>query len=191
MATQLYTQHQSKRDSGVQENVFIAEHIAITRGQEVADWVSLMISKASVTGNIKIEAELTLHDNSQGVGFLLSIPEVLQREHLNDGYCLWIGSDQNRTTKLLRRAVEVLHAPEIYLEREQKALVRIEKLDNNLHFYLNNIIQFSYVSHLPLIGTHVGLIARDGDFTISPISLSIGSQNITISCLAIPDAFGQ
>jgi serine/threonine-protein kinase len=172
-----------------QENVFIAEHIAITRGQEVADWVSLMISKASSTGDVKLEAELILHENSQGIGFLLSIPEALQREHLNDGYCLWLGSDENRTTKLLRSTVEVLHAPEIYLEREKPYVVRIEKRDNNIYFYLNHQLQFSYISHLPLMGTHVGLITRDADFSITPIALYTGSQNITVSCLKIPDAF--
>lgn len=178
-----------REDWEFQENVFIAEHIAITRGQEVADWVSLMISKASPSGNVKLETELTLNENSQGVGFLLSIPEAVQREHLNDGYCLWIGSDQNRTTKLLRSTVEVLHAPEIYLERGQKSSIRIEKRDNNIYFYLNDTLQFSYISHLPLMGTHVGLITRDGDFSLSPIALYTGSQNITVSCLKIPDAF--
>ena len=35
----------NKDDWEFQENVLIAEHIAITRGLKMSDWVSLMISK--------------------------------------------------------------------------------------------------------------------------------------------------
>ena len=68
-----------KGDWEFQENVLIAEHAAITRHTEVSDWVSLMISKASVTGNTKIEAEIKLGEKSNGIGFLLSIPEAEER----------------------------------------------------------------------------------------------------------------
>lgn len=179
----------NKDDWEFQENVLIAEHAAVTRGTDISDWVSLMISKASFTENTKIEAKIKLGDRCQGIGFLISIPEAAERSNLNDGYCLWLGSDAHRSTKLLRSAVEVMNHPDIFLQRQEWYQIRIERIDENIHFYLNNILQFSYISHLPLAGTHIGLLARDADYTLSPITISVGNLNIQVNCLAVPDAF--
>lgn len=172
-----------------QENVLIAEHMAITRVTEVSDWVSLMISKDSFTENTKIEARVKIGNKGHGIGFLLSVPEAAERVHLNNGYCLWLASDLTKSTKLLRATVEVLQAPDIFLQRNEWAQVRIEKIDNNIYFYLNDALQFSYISHLPLTGTHLGLLSRDADFSIQDFVVYIGSQNIKVNCLAVPDAF--
>ncbi|NGX42376.1 MAG: Serine/threonine-protein kinase PknD [Chlamydiae bacterium] len=178
-----------KEDWEFQENVLIAEHIAITRGTEVSDWVSMMISKASYTENTKIETTVQIGEKGHGVGFLLSIPEAAERVHINDGYCLWLGSDINKSTKLIRSTVEVIHTPEIYLQRGTSYKVRIEKIEHNIYFFLNDVLQFSYISHLPLVGTHVGILSRDADFTLKEFFVYVGSQNITVNCLAVPDAF--
>lgn len=172
-----------------QENVLIAEHIAITRDTDVSDWVSLMISKDSFQENIKLEAKVKIGENGHGIGFLLNIPESAERVHLNDGYCLWLGSEKNKTTKLLRSTVEVVHAQDVFLQCNEWYDVRIEKVDNNIYIYLNNALQFSYISHLPLVGTHIGLIARDADFILKDFFVYVGSQNVTVNCLAVPDAF--
>lgn len=184
---QLDTKH--KEDWEFQENVLIAEHIAITRVTEEAEWVSLMISRSSFAGNIKIETEICLGEQSHGVGFLLSIPEASERHALNDGYCLWIGSDHHRSTKLLRSNVEVMLAPDIFLKRQQWYHIRIEKIEQTIHLYVNDTLQFSYIAHIPLIGTHIGLLSRDADFAIHPFDVYVGNLNITVNCLAVPDAF--
>lgn len=178
-----------KEDWEFQENILIAEHTAITRNSEISEWVSLMISKASFAENIRIEAKIFLGDTCQGIGFLLNIPEIAQREYVNDGYCLWIGSDVNKNTKLLKSSYEVLQAEEIFLPRKEWVQVKIEKMENSIHFYLNDILQFSYISRLPIVGTHVGLLSRDADFLVENFSIFVGSQNIMVNCLAIPDAF--
>ena len=178
-----------KQDWEFQENVLIAEHTAITRHTEVSDWVSMMISKASFNENLKIEANVRLGLNSLGLGFLVSVPETSERIHLNDGYCVWLGSDLNKSTKLLRSAVEVLHADDIFLKRGEWTHIKIEKVEKKIQVTLNDSQQFSYISHLPLVGTHMGLLSRDADFEISPIKVFVGSQNITVNCLAVPDAF--
>lgn len=180
---------QNKNDWEFQENILMAEHMAITRGTDISNWVILMISKASFTENIKIEATLQIGPKGSGVGFLFSIPEMAERTHLISGYCLWVGSDLNKSTKLLRSTVEVVHEPDIYLQRNVSYHVRIEKIEHNIHFYLNDVLQFSYISHQPLVGTHLGLLAYDADFTISDFFVSVGSQNIKVNCLAVPDAF--
>lgn len=180
---------ENKEDWEFQEHVLIAEQIAITRSIEASEWVNLMISKGSFTGNTKIEARVRLSGKSQGIGFLLSIPEVDEREHLNDGYCLWLGSDKTKNTKLLRSTVEVLNTPEIYLPRDEWVLLSIEKIDNNLYIYLNGSLQFSYISHVPLTGTHIGILSRDAHHEIEDLQVYTGSQTIMVNCLAIPDAF--
>jgi len=178
-----------KDDWEFQENVLIAEHMAITRTTEVSDWVSLMISKCSFTGNIKLEADIRIGEQGHGIGFLLSIPEAAERQNLNDGYCLWIGSDMNKSTKLLRSTVEVIHSPSTFLQRNAWNHICIQKIEHNIYFYLNDVLQFSYIGHLPLTGTHIGLLSRDADFEIKDFIVYVGSQNIMVNCLAVPDAF--
>lgn len=179
----------TKSDWEFQENVLIAEHMAITRGTDISDWVNLMISKASFADNTKIEAKVRIGEKGHGLGFLLSVPEASERTHLNNGYCLWIASDRTKTTKLLRSTVEVNFAPDVFLQRDIWYQIRIEKIENNIYFYLNDTLQFSYISHLPLSGTHVGLLARDADFILEDFSVFVGSQSIKVNCLAVPDAF--
>ncbi len=49
----------------------------------------------------------------------------------------------------MRSTAEVLYAPEVYLKRGEWYAVRIDKIDNIIHLYINNKLQFSYISHLP------------------------------------------
>lgn len=172
-----------------QENVLIAEHTAVTRTSDEAEWVSLMVSRDSFSGNTKIEADVTIGEKGHGIGFLMSIPEAGERVHLNDGYCVWLGSDINKSTKLLRSSVEVLHAPDIFLRRNHTYRVRIEKIDQTIHLYLNDLLQFSYIAYMPLIGTHIGLLSRDWDYEISPLHASVGSLSVLVNCLSVPDTF--
>ena len=178
-----------KEDWEFQEHVLIAEHIAITRIIEEAEWVNLMIAQQSFTGNTRIDASICLGDEAHGIGILISIPEASDRAFINEGYCLWLSSDLHRSTKLLRSNVEVMEAPDIVLKRNQWTNIRIEKVEKTIHLFLNDVLQFSYIAHLPLIGTHVGLLSRDADFQIQPIQVFVGSLNLTVNCLAVPDAF--
>jgi serine/threonine-protein kinase len=178
-----------KEDWEFQENILLAEHVAVTRIAEETEWVSLMISSQSFAGNTKLETEVCLGENSHGIGFLISVPEAIERQHITDGYCLWLGTDRNRSTKLLRSTVEVMQAPDIFLKHSQWHVVRIEKIEQTLHIYIDDVLQFSYIAYLPLIGTHVGLLSRDADFEIRPIRVFVRSINIMVSCLAVPDAF--
>jgi serine/threonine-protein kinase len=178
-----------KTDWEFQENVLIAEHMAITRGMDVSDWVSLMISKVSFDENIKIEVDIKFGEKAHGLGFLLGVPEAAEREHLNDGYTLWLSSDIHPATKLLRSTIEVFHSPDVTIKRHEWHRVRIEKTDRHIHLYLDGQLQFSYLGLLPIVGTHIGILSRDTDFAMSSIKVYAGGQNITVNCLAVPDAF--
>lgn len=180
-----------KEDWLFQENVLLTEHLALTRQTETSEWVSLMISKEGFSGNTKLEAHIKIGKISQGIGLLFSVPESMDIRHVTDGYCLWLGREHEsvKTTKLLLSSVSVYEAPEVVLKPDEWYRVRIEKVDDKVSVYLNDQISLSYVSHIPVIGTHVGILSRDADFEIDKLQLSVGSQNITVNCLAVPDAF--
>lgn len=180
---------EDRRDWEFQENILLAKHIAITRGMELMEWVSLMISRASFSGNTKLEASVRLGDAGNGIGFLLSIPEASERKGVEDGYCLWIGSTAEPCCRLFRSNIEVMYIPDVHLSPNNVHRIRIEKIDNHLRFYLDDALKFDYISRLPLIGTHVGLLYRDTDFEIKDFKVSVGSQNVMVNCLAVPDAF--
>src|SRR4029077_21123570 len=98
-------------------------------------------------GNTQIETSVCLGESGHGIGILLSIPEISERGYMTDGYCLWLGSDQDRATKLMRSNGEVMQAPDIFLKRHQWTRIRIEKIDKSIHFYLDDVLQFSYIAH--------------------------------------------
>lgn len=172
-----------------QENVLISKHIAITRTTEAADWVIIMVSKGAFSENTRLETRICIGETGEGIGFLLSVPEAAERENPLEGFCLWIGSDLNPACQLFRNTVEVMHHEGLCLTRGQWHTIVLEKVEHNIHFILNGELQFTYLSYLPLFGTHIGVLARDDDFQMDPIIVSSGSQNLLVSCLSIPDAF--
>jgi serine/threonine protein kinase len=180
---------ENKEDWEFQENILIAEHTAITRQTEMIEWVHMMISKESFAESIRIEAEVLLEKGSQGIGFLFNIPEALEREAINDGYCLWLGTGEGHPTRLLRASVEVLPAPDLRLQENRWHKISIEKAGNSIRCFIDGILQITYISHMPLVGTHIGLLARDTHHRTSPLKVFVGSLNIMINCLSVPDAF--
>lgn len=168
----------------LQENILPAKNIAITRNLDVTEWAALMVSKASFATNVRIEAKLRLGAQSQGIGFLFSIPEA----HFEEGYCLWIGSPKRPSCQLFRNNVQVMEAKKLYLQPKTWHQIRIEKVDESLKFYLDGQLKITSASHLPLAGTHVGLLHKEGDFEIEEWKVYDGSHNATVGCLAVPNA---
>ncbi len=178
-----------KKDWEFQENVMISKHIAITRSTEAAEWVSIMVSKAAFAENTRLETRIFIGERGAGIGLLLNVPEAAERENPVAGYCLWIGSEINPGAQLFRNTVQVMHLPELFLKKGVWHTLTMEKIDNNIHFILNEVHRLTYLSYLPLFGTHIGILARDADFNMDEITVSVGSQNLQISCLSVPDAF--
>ncbi len=181
----------NKLDWQFQENILLVEHTAITRATENYEWVNLMISCESFTGNTRIETRVKIGNKGQGIGFLLAIPETFNKLHLSEGYCVWLSAENESkiTSRVLRASVCVLEAPEIILPKNEEVTIRIEKIDQHLYFFLNDALALSYVSHIPVVGTYIGILAKDADYEMYPIAVSVGSQNITVNCLCVPDAF--
>jgi eukaryotic-like serine/threonine-protein kinase len=174
-----------KADWEFQENVLLARHTAITRSPEVMEWVNLMISQASFPGNTKIETRIRIGKECQGVGLLMGVPEAPERKRLSEGYYVWIG----KQCRLFHCDVEVMTVPEAHIDDNAWHDICLEKIDNHLFLFIDHKKVCHYISHIPLAGTHLGIVCRDADFEIESLKVSVGSQNVMVNCLAIPDAF--
>lgn len=176
----------NKRHWLFQENVLISQYVALTRITEEAAWVGIMVSKASFPENIRLETKICLHKGCGGIGFLLAVPEAEMRETPMEGYCFWLSSS---FCKLFRNTIEVMHLPDIAPTEEVWHTLMIEKSGNHLHFALDGKRRFTYVSYIPLFGSHIGFVSRDENFALDEMQISVGSQELQVSCLSIPDAF--
>jgi eukaryotic-like serine/threonine-protein kinase len=177
-----------KTDWQFQENILHAKNIAISKSSDASQWVSYMVSKDAFSSNVKIEADILIGKWGEGIGFLLNIPEDKKRSGLEEGYCIWLSNKKEKPSYLLRSNVAVMEVS-TSLKSDSWHKIKIEKVDDNLLCFLDDILILSHASHLPLSGTHVGLIYKDTDFIIKNIKIYSGSHNIMVNCLALPDAF--
>ncbi len=173
---------EKKEDWQFQENILLAKNIAITQSIDVTEWAEVMISKSAFANNMRLEAELRLGVTGQGLGFLLSVPE--KRGPLEEGYCLWVS---HAAVKLFRNNVQVLEAK--ILEPRTLYQITIEKIDDNLKLFVDGRLKLKFDSHLPLAGSHVGLLLKDSDFELKNLKIYDGSHNVMVGCLAVPNAF--
>lgn len=179
-----------KQDWEFQENILLAQHLALTQETDLMEWVNLMISKDPFPGNMKLETHVRVKESSQGIGFLLNIKPSSERKDLfQDGFFLWIGSQQQPGSHLFRSNAELMANPEISLQPLLSHCIRLEKTENHLLCYLDNTLIFDYLSHIPLHGPHFGILLKDGDLDVGTILVSSSSPRMSVSCLAVPDAF--
>jgi serine/threonine protein kinase/tetratricopeptide (TPR) repeat protein len=172
-----------------QENILLAKHIAITRSLDVTEWAALMISHKSFANNLRLDAKVRMGSEGQGLGFLISVPMEDERKSLEEGYCLWLGSEKNPSCYLFRNNVQVMEVKGLYLEEPLWHNIRIEKIEDHLKLFIDGELKLSFASHLPLAGTHVGLLYKDSDFSLESLLLYDGSCNVVVNCLAVPNAF--
>ncbi len=178
-----------KEDWQLEENIFLTKNTAISRSIDTTEWASIKISQRAFADTIKIEASVRLQKESHGIGFLLCIPSMRQKLHLEEGYSVWFGSETDPHTLLLRANVQVLEAKNTYLAPNKTYRVRIEKIEDHLKIYIDDVLKLSFLSHLPLAGTHIGFLYKDNDFSIKELKVFGGSLNAMVGCLTIPNAF--
>lgn len=178
-----------KKDWSFQENVLLAKHLALSRNFDVTQWAALSISNESFADQLRIEAVVRIATKGEGIGFLLNIPAPGERANfLEEGYLLWIGSESRPSCKLFRSNVQVLESQKLSLSSKWHH-IRIEQIDDHLKFYLDGELKLAFISHLPLPGKHVGILAKDDRFEIQSCKIYDGSHNIMVGCLAVPNAF--
>ncbi len=175
----------TKTDWEFQENILLSKHTAITRSPEFMEWVSLMISSASFSGNTKIETKIKMKEECQGVAIQIGIPDSIERKDFSQGYCIWFGKE----CRLFHNNVEVMAAQDCPLLDNHTHSICIEKIDNHLFVSIDHKKVLHYISHIPLAGTHLGILCRDADFEMDPLNVMVGSQSVMVNCLAVPDAF--
>lgn len=177
---------ENKEDWRFQENVALTKHMALTRGVEMVEWVNLSVSKAHFPGNIQLETEVTLEKGSKGLGILLAMPDHNLHQGVEESYLLWL---EPESVRLFRAGVEVISHEDIHLDFGKAYSIKIEMMENHLRFFLSDALKFAFLSHIPLPGSRIGLMTRDGHFHLSTLHVHVGSQNILVNCLAVPDAF--
>ena len=179
----------NKEDWLLQENVLLAKHLAISRSLDVTQWAALCIAQAEMQDNVMLQLEVKMGQKSEGIGLLLSIPAPISQNSLEEGYCIWLGSESHPSCKLYRNNVQLMEAGKLYLAPKSWHTVRIEKMDDHLKFYLNGKLKLSFASHLPLAGNRIGLLSKDEKFEIRNWQIFDGSNHVTVNCLAVPNAF--
>ncbi len=182
-------QVERKADWKFQENVLLAKHIALTQKSDLMEWVSLMIAKDPLPEKIKLETHVHIKEDGRGIGFLLNMhPNENEKNLLQDGFFLWIGSEQNPGCYLLRSNVELMSNPSLSLKKQLSHFIRIEKTDHHIRLYIDNLLAFDYLSYTPFSGPYFGVILKDDELEVGTILVSSSSPNIQVNCLAVPDA---
>jgi len=171
-----------------QENIHLSKQMAISRYAGISEWVMLMLSREAYSGNIQLKTSVKLRDSCVGLGFLMCVPEASERKGLESGYLVWIGSKIHPGAKLLRSNVEVINLEKVHLEPEQCYSISLERQGNVFRLFIDEKLILSYTSHIPLVGGHFGLLFKDTDFDMDPLTLLSGSQNVLVNCLSVPDA---
>jgi serine/threonine-protein kinase len=179
----------NKSDWQFQEHILLAKHIAITQSLDVTEWAELMISKRAYPDTLRLDAEVQMEAESFGLGILINVPEVDERKSLEEGYCIWLGSEKEPSCRLFRNNVLVMEAKDVYLQANVTCLIRIEKIEDHFKFFVQDKLVFSFGSPLPLAGAHIGLLHKDGKFQIKKLAIYGGSRSAQVNCLAVPNAF--
>lgn len=172
-----------------QENILLTKHMAISRYAGTMEWVILMLSKERYSGNIQLTTHVQLQQGSSGIGFFLCVPDKEERHGFEHGYLIWIGSQRSPGCTVLRSNVEVFNEDSIYLEADKKYNITLQRQDNTIALEIDGELVLTYTSHFLVVGGHFGLLFRDTKIEVSPISLYIGSQNVRVNCLSIPNTF--
>lgn len=175
-------------DWGFQENILLSKLIPITGSTEIMQWYIMMISKQSFSGNKKLEISLSLKPDSKGIGFLFNVTKGPSQESLQDGYCVFIGSRNKPGITLYRSHVPIAEVSDQFIDQIEKTIV-VEKHEQRVRIFVDDVLLIDYEDSLPIVGTHVGILSQDMEFDLSSFKIYVGSQNATVDCLAIPDAF--
>ena len=180
---------EDSEDWEMQENVVLNKLITVANPTGTMRWFMMMISKMSFAGNKKIAIRTRLDDSSNGIGFLFNVPGKFERNSLEDGYCVWIGSRKNPGIKLCRSQVTISDISDKYITANVEHLIQIEKFNHSVSLFIDDALILHYTDSLPIVGTHVGIICLDTEFAIDSYKIYVGSQSASVDCLSIPDAF--
>lgn len=170
-----------------QEHLVIPEHNLIIRGLESTEWVLMMVSKQLFSGNVRLITSVRFEEECHGLGLMLGVPGQEQGRDLVDGFCLWLMP--SGPSGLLKSNVTLTEISDFDIKPGIDYTIVFEKVDNKITVFLNDQLVLTYTSHLPITSGHIGVLFKDRHFALQPLYLFVGSLNLAVSCLSIPDAF--
>lgn len=177
-----------KQDWEFQEHIHIAPLVSWGTAS-LSEWVGLMISRASFTGNIRLEVQARIKANGNGFGILLNIPEPDERSAPDEGFLAWFSAGNPGCVHLYRCHALVAESCQVPVQLDHWHHFVIEKVDNIVRCSVDGVLVLSYLSHIPIRGSHLGVMHRDQDFDIGAIKVYTGNDSAMVSCLTLPDAF--
>ncbi|MBF5051226.1 Serine/threonine-protein kinase PknD [Candidatus Clavichlamydia salmonicola] len=181
-----------KKQWKIRENILLSQHLALNGGDtDTADWFGMLIASPMFAHNLRITAHVRLKPLSKGIGFLLTIPDQEKGYHVSSGYCLWLIPDIENLgscIRLFKDGIEVVGSSSEHFSPNIFHHVCLERTGHKITFSVNHQILLTYVGHLPLTGSGVGVLLQNADFEDNIIKIEEGSQNLQVGCLAVPDA---
>ncbi len=173
-----------------QEAILLPQDMAIARRWQHTEWVQLMLSQAKFYGNMRLRVRCKIGATGKGIGLLLGSLDEHMTAFPIEGYSLWIGAKGSVVpTHLLRSSSQLMESSECHLEKGVCHEICFDRLEEQISVLLDGEHKLTYTSHIPLCGTHVGIMTRDADVQILSIEVFSGSLQAKISCLSIADAF--
>jgi serine/threonine protein kinase len=176
-------------DWELQENILSSNLSSFGFGHKSLSWKYLMIAKEKVLGNQKINCSLSLKQHSAGINFCFNIPDKEDRNDLEDGYSIHIGSKNHPGVCLKRNKVILFEKGDCFIQEEKLSDISIEKKDQLILLFINEEKIFSYEDYLPIVGTGVGFSCEDMHFTLNKIDIYTSSNKKSAGCLAVPNTF--
>lgn len=170
-----------------QENILLAEHVAISKNTDFAQWINLMVSKLAFSTNIKIEADISLDKWSNGLGFFLNILKDQNNFRVEESYKVWFNLESKDTE--ISRSNVLIFQDKLKIKPNTSHHLVIEKVDDTLNLYLDKKLIISHMNHLPLRGSFFAIAYKDTNFSIKNLKVFTSSYNVMVNCLAIADAF--
>jgi eukaryotic-like serine/threonine-protein kinase len=171
------------------EHFMLSRLVAITGNSPASEWFGVMFSRTSFAEKIRIETTVTLKEGCAGMGLILGAPVLKGHEHLMIGYSLWLGAEGSSCVQLYRNTVEVMRLQDLCLKIGVPYKIEIEREQNTIRFCIDSGEIFTHVNYIPLFGTHLGVIYKDMNFEAKELNVFVGSHDLEVSCLSVPDAF--
>ncbi|MBN2479119.1 MAG: protein kinase [Parachlamydiales bacterium] len=176
-----------KSDWQFQENITLSKNIAISKNEDIFEWITLMVSKKSFFTNVTITADISMDEFSNGLGFFLNILKDTSSYKIDEGYRLWINVNEKESH--LYHSNVIIESSKIDIKPDVFKNIKIQKVDDKLSIFLDNVLIFSHESHLFLKGGYFGFAYKDTNFLIKNLKIYTSSYNVMVNCLAIGDAF--
>jgi serine/threonine-protein kinase len=162
----------------LEEHLHLGAKSAISQRLDDSAWATVKVSAQAFGENVRIRALFKLKEGSRGLGILLSIDP----KQLDEGYSIWVEKERVR---LFRNQVEAIGA---FIATAKTICLQVEKKEDQIRVLISGKELFTFKSHLPLAGQHVGLLTKDTLFEFESLEISEGSRDALVSCLSVPNA---